>query len=220
MTTSGVAPRRPLRRDAERNRKRILDAASTLVAEQGLGISHDEIARAADVAVGTVYRRFPDKETLIEALYADRLDEVVAAAEAARDLPDPWQALVTFMTDTLEHQAENRGLGELAFGAARGMKLSTQARERVAPVVEDIVQRARAAGVIRPGVGAADLSLVPIMVGAVMESARGIDDDLWRRMLALILDGFRSDQSTQLPGSSPSGESFDAIMSSWRPARR
>ena len=220
MTTSGGDTGRPLRRDAERNRIRILDAARTLVAQRGLSISHDEIARAADVAVGTVYRRFPDKESLVEALYADRLDEVVAAAEAARDLPDPWQALVTFMTDTLEHQAHNRGLGELSYGTARAMKLSTQARERVAPVVDDIVRRAQAAGVIRAGVGAADLAFVPIMVGAVMESARGIDNDLWRRMLTLVLDGFRSDHDAPLPGRQPSGQTFDAIMSSSRPARR
>jgi AcrR family transcriptional regulator len=219
MTTSDGATRRPLRRDAERNRRRILDAARKLVAQRGLAISHDEIARAADVAVGTVYRRFPDKESLVEALYADRLDEVVAAAEAARDLPDPWQALVAFMTDTLEKQADNRGLGDLAYGTARAMKLSTQARERVAPVVDDIVRRARAAGVVRAGVGATDLAFVPIMVGAVMESARGIDDDLWRRMLVLLLDGFRSGQNTPLPGGQPSGETFDVIMSSPRPLR-
>jgi AcrR family transcriptional regulator len=219
MTTSDGATRRPLRRDAERNRRRILDAARKLVAQRGLAISHDEIARAAEVAVGTVYRRFPDKESLVEALYADRLDEVVAAAEAARDLPDPWQALVAFMTDTLEKQADNRGLGDLAYGTARAMKLSTQARERVAPVVDDIVRRARAAGVVRAGVGATDLAFVPIMVGAVMESARGIDDDLWRRMLVLLLDGFRSGQNTPLPGGQPSGETFDVIMSSPRPLR-
>jgi AcrR family transcriptional regulator len=214
MTTSDGATRRPLRRDAERNRRRILDAARKLVAQRGLAISHDEIARAAEVD-----RRVPDKESLVEALYADRLDEVVAAAEAARDLPDPWQALVAFMTDTLEKQADNRGLGDLAYGTARAMKLSTQARERVAPVVDDIVRRARAAGVVRAGVGATDLAFVPIMVGAVMESARGIDDDLWRRMLVLLLDGFRSGQNTPLPGGQPSGETFDVIMSSPRPLR-
>lgn len=220
MSTSGGAGLRPLRRDAERNRQRILDAARALVARQGLGVSHDEIARAADVAVGTVYRRFPDKESLVEALFADRLDEVVAAAEAARDLLDPWHALTVFMTDTLEHQAGNRGLGELMFGAARAMTLSTEARRRVAPIVDDIVRRARAAGVIRAGVSAADLAFVPIMVGAVMESARGIDDDLWRRMLALVLDGFRADHDQSLPGDPPAGATFDAVMSNWRPPRQ
>lgn len=219
MSISDASTGRPLRRDAERNRQRILDAARILVAERGLGISHDEIARAADVAVGTVYRRFPDKESLVEALYADRLDEVVAEAEAARDLPDPWQALVSFMTGTLEHQADNRGLGELAFGTARAMKLSTQARERVAPVVQDIVRRACAAGAVRAGIGATDLALVPIMVGAVMEGARGIDDDLWRRTLTLVLDGFRAEQNTPLPGNPPSGTTFDAIMSRPQSAR-
>src|SRR3954468_13526994 len=91
-----VAPgQRPLRRDAERNRQRILAAARTLFAEQGLGVSHDQLAEAADVAVGSVYRRFPDKESLIEALFAEEVDDVFAMADAALRIADPWEALVT-----------------------------------------------------------------------------------------------------------------------------
>jgi AcrR family transcriptional regulator len=75
------------RRDAERNRQRILAAAAGLISEQGLGVSHDQIAQAADVAVGTVYRRFPDKASLVEALFADQVDAVVAAARAALQIP-------------------------------------------------------------------------------------------------------------------------------------
>jgi AcrR family transcriptional regulator len=216
---AGDEASRPLRRDAERNRQRILAAAHELIAVRGLGVGHDEIAHHAEVAVGTVYRRFPDKESLVEALFADRLDEVVKTADAARDIPDPWLALVTFMTDTVAGQAANRGLSELTLGSARAMKLSTEARERVGPIVADIVARAQAAGVLRPEVTERDLALIPIMMGPIVTNARGIDDELWRRMLTLLLDGLRPTDGSTLPGVSPTPATFDAVMSSWRPPR-
>lgn len=213
-------PTRPLRRDAERNRQRILTAARELVADHGLEVGHDEIARAADVAVGTVYRRFPDKESLVDALFADRLGEVVDAATAASGIADPWIALVTFLTETIAEQADNRGLGELALGTARSMKLSAEARERVGPIVAGIVRRAQAAGVLRPDVTEQDLALVPVMLGPIVATARGIDDGLWRRVLALVLDGFRPGSEHPLPGAPPAPATFDAIMSNWRPPKR
>src|SRR5580704_15876982 len=75
---------RPLRRDAERNRQRILKAASEVFNERGLEVSLDEIARYAGVGVGTVYRRFRTKEELVEALFVDRIDSVAAIAEQAK----------------------------------------------------------------------------------------------------------------------------------------
>lgn len=217
---TGGEPSRPLRRDAESNRQRILAAARQLIAVRGLAVGHNEIARAADVAVGTVYRRFPDKEALVDALFVDRLDEVVDAAEAARAIEDPWLALVRFMTDAVAAQADNRGLGDLALGAARSMKLSAQARERVGPVVADIVQRAQAAGVLRSDVTEQDLALVPAMLAPIVANARGIDDELWRRVLALVMDGFRSGASEALPGTPPAAEAVDAIMTNWSSATR
>ena len=94
-----------LRRDAERNRRRILAAAAEAFAEGGLAVTMDEIARRAGVGVGTVYRRFPDKELLIEALFEQRIDELVVLAEAAREDPDPWHGLVHFLETALALQA-------------------------------------------------------------------------------------------------------------------
>src|SRR3954449_13048651 len=88
-----------LRRDAERNRERILAAAADAFAEGGLAVTMDEIARRAGVGVGTIYRRFPDKELLIEALFEQRIDELVALAEAAREEPDPFAGLVRSFLD-------------------------------------------------------------------------------------------------------------------------
>src|SRR5499425_2315450 len=92
--THGIQGIRPLRRDAERNRQRILKAASEVFNERGLEVSLDEIARHAGVGVGTVYRRFRTKEELVEALFIDRIEEVAALAEEAAEVPDPWSGLV------------------------------------------------------------------------------------------------------------------------------
>ena len=112
--------RRPLRRDAERNRQRILDAARVVFAERGLSGSLDDIARQAGVGVGTVYRRFPDKELLIDALFEERIEEIADVARAAADHPDPWEGLVDFLTRTQELQSRDRGLKELVLGGSRG----------------------------------------------------------------------------------------------------
>ena len=90
-------PPRPLRRDAELNRQRILRAAAEIFTEQGLQATLDDVARRAGVGVGTVYRRFPDKETLADALFTERLDALVALAEDALADPDEWGSLVSFL---------------------------------------------------------------------------------------------------------------------------
>src|SRR5580698_7758435 len=96
-TKIDAGPERPLRRDAERNRQRILQAASEVFTERGLDVSLDEVARQAGVGVGTVYRRFRTKEDLVEALFIDRIEEVAGVAEKAAEVADPWSGLVCFM---------------------------------------------------------------------------------------------------------------------------
>src|SRR3954470_3515659 len=104
--SSGSAPTvflvATLRRDAERNRRRILEAARRGFAERGLGITLDEIARLAGVGVGTVYRRFPNKELLIDALFEERIGEVVALARAAAGDEDAWRGLSRFLEGAVD----------------------------------------------------------------------------------------------------------------------
>lgn len=206
------AARRPLRRDAERNLRRILAAAGELVAERGLGVSHDEVARAADVAVGTVYRRFPTKEALVEALFTDRVHEVVALARGALDVADPWRALEEFLTRTVELQAADRGLRELTSASGRGTALARYSREQIAPITAELVARAHAAGVLRPDVAQPDIALVPLMVGGVIDAARTVDPDLWRRALAVVLDGLRAGHPAPLPGRPLTPGQFDELL--------
>ena len=125
---------RPLRRDAERNRQRILKAASEVFTERGLDVSLDEVARHAGVGVGTVYRRFRTKEDLVEALFINRIEEVAALAEEAAQVPDPWSGLVCFMEQMTEMLAGDLGLHQLLMFATYGGDKVWYARQRNAPV--------------------------------------------------------------------------------------
>src|SRR5207248_4027407 len=110
--TATHPPDRPLRADAERNRQRILDAARELFADRGLGVTLNDIAHHAGVGVGTVYRRFPDKKQLIDGLFEQRLEDLVALMDLAVSDPDPWRGLSGFLEHALELQAADRGLRE------------------------------------------------------------------------------------------------------------
>jgi AcrR family transcriptional regulator len=214
-----VAASRPLRRDAERNRQRILAAARPLISEHGLAVSYDQIAEAADVAVGTVYRRFPDKESLVDALFTEKVDAVFETAKAALQIEDPWQALVAFMCGVQEIHATDRGIKELAMGTCRGMALACRAQELFDPLIRELMDRCQKAKVLRDGVGAQDLLLIPIMVGAVIDGARSVDPELWRRALTIALDGLRSCNVEPLPGATPTAQQMDQILANRHPPK-
>jgi AcrR family transcriptional regulator len=210
---------RPLRRDAERNRHRILEAAAEVFAERGLGITMDDIAEHAGVGVGTVYRRFPQKELLIEALFEERVGELVALAEEALDEDDPWQALLDFVERAQALQATNRGLKELVLSTTHGRERVACVRERLGPLADELVRRAQASGQLRPDVDGTDLPLVQIMLGAIVDATRDVAPETWRRMFALIVDGMRAHAPrTPLPAPALDSDQIDHTMRSWRPS--
>jgi AcrR family transcriptional regulator len=188
-----AADDRPLRKDAERNRRRILDAAGELFAEQGLHVTLDAVAARAGVGVGTVYRRFPDKEALIDALFEKRIGEVVEVAEEALRIDDPWKGLLWFFERSLMLHAHDRGLKELVFSTAHGRERVAQGRDRIRPVVTRVVQRAQASGDLRADFNTTDVPVIQLMLTAVMEYTGDVDADVWRRSLGLVLDGMRAD---------------------------
>jgi AcrR family transcriptional regulator len=201
VPASDRAGDRPLRRDAERNRQRILAAAADLLSERGLDATLDEVARAAGVGVGTVYRRFPDKETLIEELFRDRVDAMVRSAEQALTEPDPWQALVSYLEMATEMMARNIGLRQLLMFATYGRDGVCYARDQMRPVVSKLVQRAQASGDLRPDFDAGDVKLIAYMLASAAEYAATTKPDVWRRYLAMLIDGLRParDTVTELP---------------------
>src|ERR1700760_1690637 len=111
---------RPLRADAERNRQRIIDAAKTLFAERGVDVSVEDIAAAACVGIGTFYRRFPDRESLVEAIFESKLEAVAQAGRDALEIEDPGDAFRDFVVTVARMHARDRGLKDVLLCSARG----------------------------------------------------------------------------------------------------
>ena len=123
----------PLRRDAARNRERLLTAASDLFAERGLNVTLNDIAHRAGVGVGTAYRRFANKEEVIDALFEQRLQDVIAVAEQALSATDAWGGLVDFLERSLHMQFGDRGLTEIMNSPQLGRERVNETRDRIAP---------------------------------------------------------------------------------------
>ncbi|MCZ7588289.1 MAG: TetR/AcrR family transcriptional regulator [Gaiella sp.] len=187
-----------LRRDARENRARILEAARACFASSGVDVPVEEIAQRAGVGMGTLYRRFPTKHDLVEAVLAESLDAFVTAAEDGLAEPDPWTGLSGFVTRVLELHVENRALREVLAGTEHGSAREA-VRRRVRPLVRRLVERAHEDGSLRADFTPEDMPLVFMTGGRVLEAAREVAPDLWRRYLGLLLDGLRAEGATPLP---------------------
>ncbi len=186
------------RADAVRNDARILAAAREVFIELGSDAPVSTIAERAGVGMGTLYRRFPTKHDLVEAVIAESLDEFVAAAENGLADEDPWTGFARFVERVLELHAENRALRELLAGTEHG-RVRDEVRRRVRPLVRRLVERAQADGSLRADFVPEDMPLVFMTGGRVIEASRCVAPDLWRRYLGLLLDGLRAEGATPLP---------------------
>src|SRR3954452_17590996 len=193
------ATTRPLRKDAAKNRERLLTAARELFAEHGLGVTLNDVAHHAGVGVGTVYRRFPDKELLIDTLFQDQLDEWARIYEEGLAAPDPWHAVVSTHERALELWAHNRGLKEILLGSPQASERATQQRAQLHPLAAKLIERAQAAGEIRADATTQDYGVVLMMVGAVMDAAEDVSPELWRRYLRIALQGLRPEATPLEP---------------------
>ena len=213
---------RPLRRDAERNRQRILKAASAVINERGLDVSLDEIARHAGVGVGTVYRRFRTKEELIEALFLDRLDSVASIADEAYANPDAWRGLVSFMERMAEIMEGDLGLRQMLMFATYGRDLVAVARQRNEPLVDRLVRRAQAAGQLRADIQQTDIPFIVFILTEAAHLAYAANPGIWRRYLTLILDGMQPARAdvTPLPVVAMRPEEMEKSMRQTAPRHR
>jgi AcrR family transcriptional regulator len=203
---------RPLRADAERNRRRLLEAAGELFAAKGLGVGLDEIARHAGVGVGTAYRRFRDKDALLEALFRDRVAAVEALAERALADPDPWSGLVTFMEGSVRMQVADRGLKEAFFRSDHAIGCLEEGRTRITPLVEALVARAKESGDLRGDVEYTDIPLVHFLISGVADFAGPASEQLGARYLQIMLDGLRTRDPSPLPGAALSRAELDVAV--------
>lgn len=208
---------RTLRRDAELNRERLLASARELFATRGLDVTLDEVADHAGVGVATAYRRFANKDELIDALLEDRIDEMVAMAERGLENADPWEGLIDYIVGALELQVRDRGLKEVLFAPGRGKKRVAGAKGRLGPAVTAVAERAREAGVVREDFQASDIPMIYLMLGTVVDFSREADPELYRRYLAILLEGIRAGgQPTELPVPALELPRFQAAMADYK----
>ena len=222
MATPPSTSAKPLRRDAERNRQRIMVAAREAFAEDGLSVTLDEIAHRAGVGVGTVYRRFPDKERLIDALFEDRMNEFAALAEDCMCDVDPWCGLVRFLESATQAHACDRGFKECALSGSHGLERVGRARELMYPLVAQLVERAQQDGSLRADLAPTDMPLLQIMLGSLSECTRDVEPEVWRRFLGILTDGLRTrrDEPGELGHDPLTPEQTQLTMRAWRPAPR
>jgi AcrR family transcriptional regulator len=192
------ASERHLRADAQRNRERILEAATALMATHGIDVPIDEIARLAQVGVGTVYRNFPTKGALFEALLMARIAPLVAAARSAATADDPGDAFVTFVRQVSDEFADFRALADAM--AESGVDLSA-AKQHISGdlivAVEELLRRAQAAGRVRPDVTISDVSAM--MAGLSHADPSFMDPPQRQRCVALVCDSLLVGARSVLP---------------------
>lgn len=206
------------RKDVARNRARLLTAADELVAEQGLDISFNELARRAGVGVGTVYRHFADREALIAAMLDQRLGVIAGILRAAAAADDPVAGFRQAVFEVCELQAVDRGMWE-AIGRS-GPQNIRSAREQLLPASEQLVHRAQATGRFRPDFAATDLPMLFWISGAVSGFTGTVAPRTWRRYVEIILDGLTIRPDAE-PLSVPAltTEAMQDVLAAWRPDR-
>lgn len=208
-----------LRADAQRNRDLIVHAAAELFAKRGLSVTLNEIAHYAGVGVGTVYRRFPDREALIEEVFEDRFEMVAALMRAAAAEPDAWRGLSGFVIGSLELQAKDRGLSDLLLGAPLAARQLRRKRTALVPIAANLVERAKVAGQVRADFDVSDLPVLILMIRTALDVTRDVAPEAWRRFAQIALQGIRSaDAPVDRMSAAPIGaKRIDAVMEAWKP---
>ena len=182
---------RPLRADARRNRARVLEAAEEALTTEGLAVPTEEIARRAEVGIGTVFRHFPTKEALVEAVLIRRIDQLARDARELAAAEDPGEAFFSFFSEMVRQAVVNRGLSEaLEVGPGHVTEAFAGVKDGLMAAFGEVLARAQAAGAVRADVDVADVgSLVAGCLAMERESHHGGEPG---RMLAVVCDGLRA----------------------------
>lgn len=192
LAAEGTEPAaRPLRADARRNRARLVEAARQVLTTRGSEASIEEIARAADVGVGTLYRHFPRRIDLVEAVYCEDVDALVTLVDGLADDADAWSALETWLRAFVAYAHTKRTfLTELHEAFEKSPTLALDSRRKIHAAASAVLTHAQATGQARDDVDATDL--VQLVAGMCL--ARDASEQQSLRLLGVVLDGIRTGQ--------------------------
>ncbi|KDN22470.1 TetR/AcrR family transcriptional regulator [Amycolatopsis rifamycinica] len=185
-------PTRPVRSDARRNRDKLVAVARAAFAADG-PVALEAVAREAGVGIGTLYRHFPTREALVEAVYAAELDDVTASAPALLEEMAPEDALRAWMDRYAAFVATKRGMGDLLRASVASGRIATPAtRQRITAAIGAILDAGVKVGTLRGGADPEDVTL--LLLGVFLSTAGERDADRTARMLDLIVAGLRVDR--------------------------
>jgi AcrR family transcriptional regulator len=183
---------RPMRADAQRNYDRLVTAARRVFDEEGGGASMEAVAKEAGVGIGTLYRHFPKRIDVVEAVYREDVDELTSVAEAAVAELAPWPALVAWLEAFVRYaRGKKRFLNELHEAFDKNPDLRVASRDRIVGALSIVLNRAQEAGVVRSDIDAPDLMQ---LLGSMCMSAT-LTPDQSERLLLMIEDGLRPQAS-------------------------
>jgi AcrR family transcriptional regulator len=205
--------KRAVRKDVTRNRALLLKAADELLAESGLDISLNELAKRAGVGVGTVYRHFADKDAVLAALFDQRLDSLAAILQEGLAREDPMDGLRHVLYTLGEMQAGDRALFQVMV-VSKTAEQRAAVRKRLQPLGTELVRRAKATGQIRRDLSPTDIPMLLWVSMSINDYAGTVRADLWRRYVELALIGFGADEPVTVKALTP--DEMEQALHNWR----
>jgi AcrR family transcriptional regulator len=197
-TERPVVVERVLRADARRNHEAVIAAAKKLFADQGLDAQMPDVANAAKVGVGTVYRHFPTKDDLIAALAAERFERLAEKARDGLEAENAWEGLCDFIRFAAQIQADDRGLCEVMGSRPDVMNASALA-VGLDELCDELVKRAQRSGELRKDLEWEDIPMIACGLGRITPAEMGPATGRWPRLVEIIIDGLRAPGSSRLP---------------------
>ncbi|MDX3573998.1 helix-turn-helix domain-containing protein [Streptomyces sp. ID05-47C] len=202
----------PLRSDAERNRERIIAAARAVFARDGLGASMASVAREAGVGIATMFRRFPTKAELVDAVFVDRMDAYADAVAVALDDPDPWHGFVGYIEAACAMQAADSGFADVLTTTFPTAKALERRRNEAYEGMVELIGRAKATGRLREDFDSSDLVLLHMANAGVVNATGDAAPDAWRRVVALLVQSFETPARGPLPASPQHDALYRAML--------
>jgi AcrR family transcriptional regulator len=194
------------------NRARVVKAAREVFAEQGLGASTNEIARRAGVGVATLFRRFPTREDLIAATFAEKMTAYADAIDHALADPDPWHGFCAYIERVCRMQADDRGFADvltLTFSTAKAFESD---RDRAAQALGVLLDRAKATGRLRDDFVHQDVPLILMANAGVVNATTDVAPEAWRRLVGYLIQSFATESARPLPDPPTPGQIYRALM--------